>query len=121
MVELKQKTVGEIRKNYLDLAGTSFANARTIFDYRVADGFLMAFEFTLEPGSTVKREYMKKKEDISNEKQENIRKWNVWKEKLGYLEQADVEVERNKIEIASIGELLNYCWELSNKSGLFND
>lgn len=117
----KGNTIGEMRKNYLDLANISFANARDSHDYRSALGFMDAFEFTLEPGSEAKREILRKKEQIDQDKNENIRKWNVWKDKLGYWEQYDAQVERDKIEVMAIGERLDHCWETCKRFGLFND
>jgi len=121
MVDKKSNSMGDMRKNYLDLANINFANAQGYIGYRNAVGFLDAFEFTLEPGSEVKREILKKKEQIDLDKQENIRKWKVWMEKLGYLEQNDAQLERDKIEVISIGERLDHCWEMAKRYGLFND
>lgn len=121
MVDKKNSTMGDMRKNYLDLANINFANAQNPNGYRTAVGFIDAFEFTLEPGSEVKREILKKKEQIDQEKQENIRKWNIWKDKLGYWEQYDAQIERDKIEVIAVGERLDHCWEMAKRYGLFND
>lgn len=115
------RKIGDMRKNYLDLAGQSFATAQTPLDYRISIGFLEAFEFTLEPGSESKKDLLRNKEKITMEKEESIRNWKQWQEKLGHWEQYDVQIEKDKIEAAAIGEQINSCWDISKRYGLFND
>lgn len=116
----KTQRMGDTRKNYIDFAGHCFANAQSTIDYRKAVGFMDAFEATLEPGDA-KRDLMQKKESIENEKQDSIRKWKQWVERLGFLEQGDAEIERLRIEIAGIEERLAACWDIAKRYGLFND
>jgi len=113
--------IGQERYKYLDLANMTYANARELSDYRTPIGFMDAFEFTLEPGSEAKKEYLRKKEEVEVEKTENIRQWEKWKEGLTYFEQSDVSLQRDRIEIAAIAKKLDCCWDISKRYGLFND
>ena len=124
MVEIKTGAthkIGIMRSNYLDLANQSYANAADIIDYRKAIGFIDAFEFTLEPGSEPKKELARKKEQIDLDKKEQIRRWEQWKNGLNYFEQYDVQPERDRIEIMAVGQLLDSCWDIAKRYGLFND
>jgi hypothetical protein len=113
--------IGQERYKYLDLANISYANAQNLLDYRRANGFMDAFEFTLEPGSEAKKELMRKKETVDQERKEAVRKWEQWKEGLGFWEQEDAETERMRLEIEAVGKRLDACWEISKRYGLFND
>jgi hypothetical protein len=117
----KMNSIGEMRKNWLNQAGYYYTNAREDHDFLCAVRSMDSFEFTLEPGSVAKKELLTKKEQIENDKNENIRKWNVWKETLGYWEQGDAQQQRHTIEVAAIGERLEACWDISKRHGLFND
>jgi len=113
--------IGLMRSNYLDLANQSYANASSLVDYRKAIGFMDAFEFTLEPGSESKKELGRKKEQIEIDRKDALRKWESWKENLGYFEQGDVEPERTRIEVIAVGQRLDSCWDIAKRYGLFNE
>ena len=113
--------IGMQRNDYLNLANISYANADSLIDYRKAIGFMDAFEFTLEPGSEAKKELMRKKETIETDRKEAVRKWEQWQSGLSYFEQNDVQRERDRIEIISVGQRLEACWDISKRYGLFND
>jgi hypothetical protein len=124
MVEIKTGAthkIGLVRSNYLDLAGQCYANAANLIDYRKSIGFMDAFEFTLEAGSEAKKEMLRKKEQIDLERKEAIRSWEQWKDGLNYFEQYDVQPERDRIEILSVGKRLDACWEIAKRYALFND
>jgi hypothetical protein len=113
--------IGIQRNEYLNLANLCYANADTLTEYRKAIGFMDAFEFTLEPGSEAKKELMKAKETIINDRVEATRKWDQWQASLSYFEQNDVQRERDRIEIIAVGQRLEACWDISKRYGLFND
>jgi len=113
--------IGQDRYKYLDLASSYFATAQEPRDYRASQGFVEAWEFTLEPGSKSKKEFLQKKQSIEQDKQENIRRWNVWKEKLGWWEQYDSQRERDRIESLALGEMIEAARTVSVDNGLFND
>jgi len=124
MVEIKSGAthkIGIMRSNYLDMAEQSYGNAASLIDYRKSIGFMDAFEFTLEPGSESKKELLRAKELIDNDKKEQIRKWEQWKEGLNYFEQYDVQPERDRIEIMAVGRRLESCFDIAKRHGLFND
>jgi hypothetical protein len=64
---------------------------------------------------------MRKKETVDQERKEAVRKWDQWKEGLGFWEQEDAETERMRLEIEAVGKRLDACWEISKRYGLFND
>jgi hypothetical protein len=113
--------IGDIRQQWLEYAGNCYGNAQSLMDYRKANGFMDAFEFTLEPGSEAKREINRKKEQIEIDHKESVRKWEELKDKLGWLEQDDVKTERDRIEVLAIGQRLEVCWDVGKRFGLFND
>lgn len=113
--------IGIQRNEYLNLANICYANADTLTEYRKAIGFMDAFEFTLEPGSEAKKELMRTKETIENDKKESVRKWEQWQAGLSYFEQNDVQRERDRIEIIAVGQRLELCWDISKRNGLFVD
>lgn len=113
--------IGQERYKYLDLANISYANASNLTDYRKALGFMDAFEFTLEPGSEAKKELLRKKEQLEQEKKDAVQRWEQWKQGLTYFEQFDVQPERDRIEIVAVGQRLDSCWEIAKRYGLFND
>ena len=112
--------IGQERYKYLDLANMAFARMN-IEGFRECEGFISAFESTLEAGSEAKREFLKIKEQIDNEKVEAIRDWENWKQGLNYWAQYDAQPRREIIEIKSLEALKEACFAIGKRYGLFND
>jgi hypothetical protein len=127
MVDIKSSgqithKIGQLRQEYLNLANMSYANANSLTDYRISNGFMDAFEFSLDPGSEAKKDVQREKETIELEKKEKMQRYEQDKKRLGYFERQDIErtMER-EIEIESVAKRLSNCWDVANKRGLFDD
>lgn len=131
-MEIKSKSsnrMGDFRRNLLESASFDYAMAAKIANetgslatYRSVEALLDAFEFSLDPGSEAKKDVLREKEIIDNDKKEKMQKYEVDKKRLGYFERQDVErtMER-EIEIEAVARRLQNCWDVANKRGLFND
>jgi hypothetical protein len=132
-MEIKSKgssnKMGDFRRNLLESAAFDFAVAAKIANetgslatYRSVEALLDSFEYSMEPGSEAKKDVMREKEQIENDKKEKMQKYDVDKKRLGYFERQDVErtMER-EIEIEAVSKRLQNCWDVANKRGLFND
>ena len=121
--------MGDFRRNLLESASFDFALAAKIAHetgslstYRSVEALLDAFEFSLDPGSEAKKDVLREKENIEQEKKEKMQRYEVDKKRLGYFERQDIEqtMER-EVEIESVSKRLQNCWDVANKRGLFND
>ena len=132
-MEIKSKSssnrMGDFRRNLLESASFDFAVAAKIAHetgslstYRSVEALLDAYEFSLDPGSEAKKDVLREKETIEQEKKEKLQRYEVDKKRLGYFERQDIEqtMER-EIEIEAVSKRLQNCWDVANKRGLFND
>lgn len=132
-MEIKSKSssnrMGDFRRNLLESASFDFAVAAKVAHetgnlatYRSVEALLDAYEFSLDPGSEAKKDVLREKEIIENDKKEKLQQYEVNKKRLGYFERQDVEqtMER-EIEIEAVARRLSNCWDVANKRGLFND
>lgn len=121
--------MGDFRRNLLQSASFDFAIAAkiahetgTLSTYRSVEALMDAFEYSLEPGSEAKKDIMREKELIENDKKEKLQRYETDKKRLGYFERQDVEqtMER-EVEIDAVAKRLSNCWDVANKRGLFNE
>ena len=132
-MEIKSKSssnrMGDFRRNLLESASFDFAVAAKIAHetgslstYRSVEALLDAFEFSLDPGSEGKKDVLREKETIEQDKKEKLQRYEIDKKRLGYFERQDIEqtMER-EIEIEAVSKRLQNCWDVANKRGLFND
>jgi len=131
-MEIKTKgsnRMGDFRRTLLESASFDSAVARKIAadtgnlaTYRSVEALLDAFEFTLDPGSEAKKDVLREKENIENDKKEKLARYEVDKKRLGYFERQDIEqtMER-EINIEAVNKRLANCWDVATKKGLFND
>lgn len=131
-MEIKSKSsnrMGDFRRTLLESASFDSAVARKIAadtgnlaTYRSVEALLDAFEFTLDPGSEAKKDVLREKENIENEKKEKLQKYEIEKKRLGYFERQDIEqtMER-EINIEAVNKRLSNAWDVATKRGLFND
>lgn len=123
MVEIKTGAtfkIGISRAKYLDLASEQYG-LQSPQGFKSALGHIDAFEATLDAGSESKKEWLRRKETIENDRKEAVRKWEQWKETLNYFEQFDVQPQRDVIEINSIKERLEAAWDIAKRYALFNE
>jgi hypothetical protein len=121
--------MGDHRRNLLESADFSLQVAERMKDqtgslseYRSVAALLDAFEYTLEPGSEAKKDILREKEEIEDEKNKAKQKYQIDKDRLGFFERQDIErTMEQEIEIHAIKRRLEHCWKVANQRGQFND
>lgn len=113
-----QPTLGDIRREYLDIAN----KARAERAYNVVEEYIKNFETTIKEDSTVDKE-MKKDFDISEQERiENFNKKMV--ELKNQPEETYAELYnywKDYYKVIAIEQRLYICWQTALKNGLFND
>ena len=117
---------GVERAEFLFWARQSLANAHGTIDNIVkealrARSFLRAWESQLDAGSEEKKDWATRKERIESEKVEELRNWELEKDKYGILEKYDNQDREVLIEINAVWKQIDACEQIQEKYGLLND
>ena len=104
---------------FLTEANEMYARAQSMMDFRMCDRMLDNFLSTIKEESKAAQFFNKEMNIVSLKKRESISELDRARENMGYLENKEADIERDRIEVSSIADKRLTCWRVALKEGLF--
>jgi len=112
-------SIGHLRMQFLTEANEMYARAQSMMDFRMCDRMLDNFLSTIKEESKAAQFFNKEMNIVSLKKRESISELDRARENMGYLENKEADIERDRIEVSSIADKRLTCWRVALKEGLF--